>query len=113
MTEETSNTEPQGLATFEVKFRPDANVEEALALQEGLLELARNTPTIGEIEMHQGSREDGTLLVVYTFKSVQAMKEFIRHPEHVAVMRRGKEFFSSLGTQIATLEKQSHRSYDS
>jgi len=41
-----------------------------------------------------------------------AMKEFVRHPEHVAVMKRGKEFFTSVGIQIATLEKRNHRSYD-
>ena len=100
------------LATFEVTFRPDANIEEVLALQQSLFELARNTPTIGEIEGQQWTREDGALLIVYTFKSMDAMKEFVRHPEHVEVMRRGKEFFTSMGTQIATLEKRKHRSYD-
>ena len=113
MNDEASNTEPQGLATFEVQLRPDANVEEVMRLQQSLHEIARNTPTIGEIEGENWTREDGTIFTVYTFKSMAAMKEFVRHPEHVAVMKRGKEFFTSVGTQVATLEKRNHKSYDS
>ena len=50
MSEEKSGNEPPVIATFEVKLRPGANAEEVLAMQQHLFEVARNTPSIGEIE---------------------------------------------------------------
>ena len=113
MSEAAQKSNPEVLATFEVELRPDANVEELMGLQADLFEVARKTPTIGEIGSQLWTREDGALMVIYTFKSMDAMKEFVRHPEHVAVMERGKEFFASVGTQIATMEKKNRVSYDS
>ena len=112
MSGEKSGNDSPVIATFEVNFRPGANAEEALAMQQHLYEVARNTPAIGEIEGHNWTREDGALMIVYTFKSKEAMQEFVRHPEHLEAMRRGKEFFSSVRTQIASLEKQNLATYD-
>ena len=112
MTEEVSDNETQVLATFEVKVRPGANVEEALALQARLHEIAENTPTIGKIEGRNCTTEDGALMIVYTFRSREAMREFVRHPDHLEAMRRGKEFFSYVRTQVATLEKQNLTTWD-
>ena len=106
-----SATETPVLATFEIKSRPGANMEEALELQQSLHRLARETPSIGEIGASSWTNEDGTLLVMYTFKSMDALKTFVRHPDHVAAMKRGKEFFSSIRTQIATVEKHSERDF--
>jgi quinol monooxygenase YgiN len=112
MTDEVLPAEPKVLATFEIKMRPDANVEELTNLSESLHALARSTPTIGAIEATDWTREDGAVLVIYTFKSMAAMKEFVRHPDHVAIMKRAKEFFASVRTQIATIEKQSETILD-
>ena len=112
MTVEQSESESRVIVTFEVNLRPGANAEEALALQQHLYEVARTTPAIGEIEGHNWTREDGTLMIVYTFKSKEAMQEFVRHPDHLEAMRRGKEFFSSVRTQIASLEKQKLTNFD-
>lgn len=112
MSGEKSGNESPVIATFEVNLRPGANAEEVLAMQQHLYEVARNTPTIGEIQGDNWTREDGTLMVVYTFKSKEAMREFVRHPDHLEAMRRGKEFFSSVRTQIASLEKQNLSTFD-
>lgn len=112
MANESSALEPEVLATFEVKLRPDASMEELTRLSENLHKIARSTPTIGAIEASSWTREDGAVLVMYTFKSMAAMKEFVRHPEHQAVMRRGKEFFTSVRTRIATMEKKSETNLD-
>ena len=45
-------------------------------------------PDIGEIRLSSGTSEDRTMLVIYTFKSMSAMQTVVRHPEHVAAMRR-------------------------
>jgi hypothetical protein len=112
MSEEKSGNESPVIATFEVKIRPDANAEEALALQQSLYEVARNTPSIGEIEGENWAREDGTLMIVYTFKSKEAMQELVRHPDHLEAIRLGKQVFSSVRVQIASLEKQNLATYD-
>ena len=112
MSGEKSGNESPVIATFEVNLRPGANAGEVLAMQQHLYEVARNTPSIGEIEGDNWTREDGTLMVVYTFKSKEAMREFVRHPDHLEAMRRGKEFFSSVRTQIASLEKQNLSTFD-
>ena len=107
MTEQASAKEPEVLATFEIKLRPDANVEELTNLQEKLHKIARSTPTIGAIKAQNWNGDDGALLTIFTFKSMAAMNEFVRHPEHLAIMQRAKEFFSVVRTQISTVERQS------
>ena len=77
-----------------------------MVLQANLYEVARASTSIGEIGSQLWTREDGALMVFYTFKSMDAMKEFERHPEHLAVMERGRGFFVSVGTQIASMEKK-------
>ena len=64
-------------------------------------------PSIGTIETNNWTREDGAVMIMYTFKSMAALNEFVRHPDHQAVMLRAKEFFTSVRTQIATIDKQS------
>jgi quinol monooxygenase YgiN len=112
MANESSAKEPEVLATFEVQLRPDANMDELSRLSRHLHEIARSTPTIGAIEARSWTSKDGAVLVMYTFKSMAAMKEFVRLPEHQAVMQRGKEFFTSIRTRIATTEKKSELNLD-
>ena len=111
MSHSDSSTSTEVLATFEIKARPGANLEEALRLQQHLHEVARATPGIGEIGATSWTNDEGTLLVVYTFRSMDALKAFVRHPEHVAAMKRGKEFFASIRTQIAPVVKQSESDF--
>ena len=99
------------LATFEITAKPGADMDEALRLQQNLHEVARTTPAIEEIGSSSWTNEDGTVLVMYTFRSMDALKAFVRHPEHVAAMRRGKEFFSSIRTLIAPIQKQSSTNF--
>ena len=47
------------LATFEIKARPGANLEEALRLQQHLHEVARATPGIGEIGATSWTNDEG------------------------------------------------------
>jgi len=112
MSREKSGHESSVIVNFEVHPRPGANLEEGLAMQQHLHEVARNTPSIGEIEGRSWTREDGALMTVYTFKSKEAMQEFVRHPDHLEAMRLGKEIFSSTRVQIASLDKQILNTYD-
>ena len=112
MSDSDSTATTPVLATFEIRAREGADFDEALRLQQDLHELARSTPSIGEIGASSWTNDDGTVLVMYTFRSMDALKEFVRHPQHVAAMKRGKEFFSSIKTQIAPLEKQSTRDFN-
>ena len=113
MSETSSPNKSEALVTFEIELRPGANAEEIMALQSNLFEVARTTPSIGEIGSQLWTREDGALMVIYTFKSMDAMEEFVRHPEHLAVMERGREFFAWVGTQIASMERKNKVTYDS
>jgi hypothetical protein len=65
-----------------------------------------------EIGGRNWTREDGALMTVYTFKSKEAMQEFVRHPDHLEAMRLGKEIFSSTRVQVASLDKQTLNTYD-
>jgi hypothetical protein len=112
MSSEKSVNESSVIAKFEAHPRPGANVEDALAMQQHLHEVARNTPSIGEIEGRNWTREDGALMTVYTFKSKEAMQEFVRHPDHLKAMQLGKEILSSTRVQIASLDKQTLNTYD-
>jgi hypothetical protein len=112
MSGEKSVKESSVIVTFEAHPRPGGNVEEGLAMQQHLHELARNTPSIGEIGGRNWTREDGALMTVYTFKSKEAMQEFVRHPDHLEAMRLGKEIFSSTRVQVASLDKQTLNTYD-
>jgi hypothetical protein len=100
------------LATFESKLRPNADMEELTKLSEKLHELAIATPKIGEIKSSYWNRDDGAILSIFTFKSMDAMNEFVNHPEHQLIMKRGKEFFASVHTQIATIERRSVSNFD-
>ena len=112
MSGEKADSESRMIVTFEVRPRPGANVEEGLAMQQHLHEVARNTPSIGEIEGRSWMSEDGALMTVYTFRSKEAMQEFVRHPDHLEAMRLGKKIFSSTRVQIASLDKQTVNTYD-
>ncbi len=112
MVSSASSNTTQVIATFEVKPRPDADLEEVFRLQKDLHKIARSTPTIGNIEESSWTGEDGSVLIVFIFKSMDALTEFVRLPEHVVAMKRANEFFTSVKTRIATVEKQSEAPLD-
>ena len=106
MSKTDSAVETRVLATFVIKAQPEADMEEVARLQASLFDVARSTPSIGEIELSSWMNEDGDVLQLYTFKSMDAMEAFVQHPEHQTIMKRGCEFFASVKVQIASLERE-------
>jgi hypothetical protein len=107
MNEQIPSGESEVLATFEIRLRPEANLEDLGVLSRKLHEIARASPAIGEIAQENWTGTDGAVLVMYRFRSMAAMHAFVQHPEHRAAMRRAKEFFSSVRTRIAPIVKES------
>ena len=111
MDTQESPTEPEALATFKIRYQSNVDMDEVLRLSDRMHEIAKSTPTIGAIEADYWTDPDGASLVTYRFKSMAALNEFVRHPEHQDLMRRGKEFFKSVDTQIATIVRRKHTEF--
>jgi heme-degrading monooxygenase HmoA len=107
MNQKSTQNSPEVLALFRFRRQPDADGEELSRLWNRMYEIATTTPEIGLLGTERWMSDDGGHLVIYRFPSLQAMNEFVRHPEHRGVMRRGAEFFSFLETQICFVERES------
>ena len=91
---------------FSYKVRADADQEALAQVSRRMWELVQSKPEFGFRGGRYLSDSDGTLVAVYEFESLDGLERFRREPEHLAVQRRGAEFFDWVRTDVCTVERQ-------
>jgi hypothetical protein len=89
------------LATY--KLLPQADTASLSELWSAMHALVTSDPRFGFLGSAAFSADDGTRIVIYRFSSVDGLRQFRRHPEHIAVQRRGSEYFQWLRNEICTV----------
>ena len=92
------------LAVFRTRMDPD-NLEDYGRLAQEMSKIAQTMP--GYISHKGYGAEDGEALILVEFESEEAMKNWGRDPRHLAVQRRGPEFFTEYRLQICTVIRES------
>ena len=95
--------EAQVVARFAYKVRPDINQAELSGLWHAMHDLVRSDPAFGYRGEESYKAEDGTRLIMYHFSSLAGLRLWQRQPEHLAVKRRGGEFFEWIRIEISTV----------
>ena len=87
---------------FQVHVKPQANLEALGALTQKMGALVSKMP--GVIAVKEFSAQDGELLVIAEFDSLESVNAWKAHPEHVIAQRRGREeFFADYRIQVCEL----------
>lgn len=95
--------EPEIVLLFTYRLLPDAELETLSELWSAMHTLVLSDSRFGFLGCTGLSAPDGTRITIYRFSSLDGLERFRRHPEHVAVQRRGSEFFEWLRTEICTV----------
>ena len=91
---------------FRVYVKPQANLEELGALNQRMGTLVREMP--GCLGVKEYSAEDGEILVVAEFDSLESVDTWKAHPEHLVAQRRGREeFIADYRIQVCSLIRSS------
>ena len=76
---------------FDTEPRADIDAAEYKSAAERMFSLASQMP--GFVSAKHYSSSDGESFTMVKFESEEALEAWRRHPEHVAVQRRGREEF--------------------
>lgn len=96
---------------FAYKVRADVDQEALAQVSRRMWELVQSKPEFGFRGGRYLSDGDGTSVAIYEFESVDGLERFGREPEHLAVQRRGAEFFDWIRTDVCTVERQGSNRY--
>jgi heme-degrading monooxygenase HmoA len=89
------------VAMFRTYLKPQANLDELGALHQKMHAIVTNMP--GFISVKMFTAEDGEVLALAEFESLDALTAWKEHPEHVAAQQRGREeFFAADRAQICS-----------
>jgi heme-degrading monooxygenase HmoA len=89
------------VAMFRTYLKPRANLDELGALHQKMHAVVSNMP--GFISVKTFTAEDGEILALAEFDSLDALHAWKEHPEHVVAQQRGREeFFTAYRTQICS-----------
>jgi heme-degrading monooxygenase HmoA len=89
------------VAMFRTYLKPQANLDELGALHQKMHAIVNNMP--GFISVKMFTAEDGEILALAEFDSLDALHAWKEHPEHVVAQQRGREeFFSAYRAQICS-----------
>ena len=69
-------------------------------------ELARSRTDFGFRGGRYFKDDDGLSVAIYEFDDLDGLERFRRDPEHVAVQRRGAEFFEWMRNDVCVVERQ-------
>ena len=90
------------LVIFRFTVNPDSDLEELGALNEKMGGLVSQMP--GFLGVKDFAAQDGEMVVVAEFDSLESVDEWKAHPEHVAAQKAGREsFFASYQLQVCEL----------
>ncbi len=94
------------IVVFRIHVRPQANLEELGAVFQKMVALFGEMP--GCLNVKDYSAQDGELLTIAEFDSLEAVDAWKAHPEHLTAQRRGREeFFADYRIQICNLIRTS------
>ena len=79
------------VVVFRVHVNPEANLEELGALFQKMVALSTEMP--GVVSVKDYSAQDGEMLVLGEFDSLEAVDAWKTHPEHLNAQPRGQEEF--------------------
>jgi heme-degrading monooxygenase HmoA len=89
------------VALFRTYLRPQAELEALGVLHQRMHALVTTMP--GFISVKMFTAEDGEVLALAEFESLDALKAWKEHPEHVVAQQRGREeFFAEYRAQICS-----------
>ena len=87
------------VVVFRFHPHPDADLEEMGALTENMAKLVGAMS--GFLGLKDYAAQDGEVVVVAEFDSIEAVDEWKAHPDHVVAQRRGREeFFADYRIQV-------------
>jgi heme-degrading monooxygenase HmoA len=79
------------IAIFCTHVKPQADLQQLNALNQRMVALVSMMP--GFFSLKDFSAQDGELLVIAEFDSLESVDAWKAHPEHLAAQRRGREEF--------------------
>jgi len=90
------------IAVFRFHVNPQANLEELGSLNQKMGALVSTMP--GFLTVKDFSAQDGEVLVIAEFDSLESVDAWKAHPEHVIAQRRGQEeFFTDYHIQVCNV----------
>jgi heme-degrading monooxygenase HmoA len=79
------------VAMFRIYLKPQANLEELGVLHQKMQAIVTTMP--GFISVKMFTAEDGEVLALAEFDSLDALQAWKEHPEHIVAQQRGREEF--------------------
>ncbi len=89
------------VVVFRIHVNPEANLEDLGAVFQNMV--ARFGEMPGFVSVKDYSAQDGEMLVLAEFDSLEAVDAWKAHPEHLIAQKRGQEFFSGYRIQVCSL----------
>ena len=90
------------VVVFRFHVNPQANLEELGVLIQKMGALVSEMP--GFLAVKDFSAQDGEVVVIAEFDSLESIDAWKAHPEHVIAQRRGREqFFADYRIQVCNL----------
>lgn len=88
------------------KVRPDADREALGRLWNRMHEIVTADPGYEFLGSRLYSAQDGSSLMLYEFGSLEGLDRFAAETEHLAIQRRGAEFFEWMTNDVCVLERR-------
>ncbi len=90
------------VVVFRIHVNPEANLEEVMAVYHKMVALSTEMP--GVVSVKDYSAQDGEMLVLGEFDSLEAVDAWKTHPEHLNAQPRGQEeFFADYRIQVCSV----------
>ncbi len=90
------------VVVFRIHVNPEANLEELGTVVQKMVALSTEMP--GVVSVKDYSAQDGEMLVLGEFDSLEAVAAWKAHPEHLIAQGQGQgEFFADYRIQICEL----------
>jgi|SRR5579859_6211709 len=97
------NAAKEIIASFIYKTLPQIDQEALSALWNQMYALVTSDPAFGFLGYADYKGADDTKLIIYRFASLDGLRRWTNDPGHMAVKRRGSEFFEWIRTEISTV----------
>ena len=101
-----STAAAQAVLVARYKLRPDADLEELRRISERMWALAHEEPGFGFRAGRYLTVGAGHKVAIYEFDDLAGLERFRLHPEHLAVQRRGPEFFEWIRNDVCTVVRR-------
>ena len=90
------------IVVFRFHAKPQANLEELGALSQKMGALVSQVP--GFLAVKDFSAQDGEVVAIAEFDSLESVDAWKAHPEHLTAQQRGREeFFADYRIQVCNL----------